>query len=136
MNALAAGDKVTTLLSVTDCDTGDTATYVVHTTVVTAFMAGGFRWEHGTARLLPGSTITVNGRYDRLFADEHLTWLRGWPEWDSPEVRALLVADGMGPGAVPETLFAEDTSPGYSSAWRYDLDRYLDDDFEPRGLVR
>ena len=46
--------------------------------------------------------MTVTGAWDRLFADEHVTWIRGWPELDSPEVQALLVADALGPGAVPE----------------------------------
>lgn len=118
-----AGDKVTTLLAVTDAETGDLATYVVRTTVATAFMPDGFRWGSGHGRIGKGVTITVNGVCcDRLFADEHLTWIRGWPAWDSPEVQALLVADAMGPGAMPEHELAHlDSGDCLSTGYTFDL---------------
>ncbi len=101
-----AGDKVTTTLAVTDSETGDITTYVVRTTVVAGAAALalpiGFRWTEGSMLPTKHAQLSITGAWDRLFADEHITWIRGWPEIDSPEVQALLVADALGPGAVPE----------------------------------
>lgn len=110
-----AGDKITTTLAVTDAETGVLTTYVVRTTVATSFMPGGFRWTEGSMLPTRHASLTITGAWDRLFADEHLTWIRGWPELDSPEVQALLVADALGPGAVPE----HEMGGSYSSGMNY-----------------
>ena len=116
-----AGDKVTTLLAVTDAETGELATYVVRTTVATAFMPGGFRWTEGSMLPTKHASLSITGAWDRLFADEHVTWIRGWPELDNPEVQALLVADALGPGAVPEhALNGGGSSDPHIYAYDYD----------------
>lgn len=139
------GDKLTTVVSWFDPSTGAYAEgCVVRTTAAEVVPEDGanrdcFLWRGGELFLPNGTTVAVDilGTYHP--DDEGVTWIRDWPSLDSEEVQALVIAHTFEPGAVPSRLFTEHTSAGYtyeSGLWRYDLDGYLDDDFEARGLVR
>lgn len=134
------GDKLTTVVSWSDPTTGAFADgCVVRTTVTRSRLDEVFSFVGGELFLPNGTTVQVEIVGDFAIYDEDIAWIRGWPALDSPEVQALVVAHAMEPGAIPSRLFTEHTSPGYgydSEMWRYDLDGYMDDDFEARGLIR
>lgn len=114
------GDKLTTVVSWFDPWTGAYAEgCVVRTTAAEVAPEDGenrgcFLWRGGEL-FLPGGATPL----------------------DDEAVQALVIAHTFEPGAVPSRLFTEHSSPGIDVySWRWDLDGYLDDDFEARGLVR
>lgn len=140
---LVVGDKLTTVVSWFDPATGACAEgCVVRTTVAEVVPEDGenrgcFLWRGGELFLPGGTTVDVDilGTYHP--DDEGVTWVHGWPPLDDEAVQALVVAHTFEPGAVPSRLCTEHSSPGIDVySWRWDLDGYLDDDFEARGLVR
>jgi hypothetical protein len=137
-------DKITTVICWYNAATdGRQRGSVVRTTIDSTFSCAphpGFRWKGGHMFVAGDEHISceTQSHADRFNDDEGATWIRGWPPLDSPDVQALLVAYalGEGEGAVPEELFAEDSTPGYDFD-RYDFEGwYQTDDFEARGLVR
>lgn len=84
-------------------------------------LGGNFRWYSGTV-------------YDELanHGDENLTWIRGWHDNDSDEVKALLVARALGPSksielSVADKAFIAGTMS--EDAWRKNLDLW-DEEFK------
>lgn len=113
---IEVGAPITTMLAVTDSGAGNIATTVVRTTVATVFelaLRPGFRWAVGKQFITANITLAALGGWDCFFDEEHVTWVRGWPELDSPEVAALLVAEALGPGAIPSYDLADIRSEDY-----------------------
>lgn len=141
---LRPGDKITTLVrwASDPLRTTSEPLYFLQTHIASVFDLAprpGFRFAGGRAQLNAMWSIEADDRPgDRFFEDEGLTWIRGWPAIDSAEVDALRAAFTLGAeeGALVTELFAQDTSPYYTDPAYYQNDRYLDDDFEARGLVR
>lgn len=141
---IKVGDKITVAVSWDDPSTGACADgSLVHTTVKHVDDTSlGFFCDNDDLFLPDGTTVKVNIVGGCAFAEETLTWIRGWAPLDSPEAKALIAAHLLGPGAVPSQLFVDHSSPFYTKPWWYDFDHYgthgwvTEDDFEARGLVR
>lgn len=137
------GDKLTTVVSWSDPATGAYADgCAVRATVARSWTGrqgtDGFAFDNGTLFLPNGTTVAVDIVGEHRLDDEGVTWIPGWPPLNDEAVLALVTAHAMEQGAVPSKLFEKDdwSTPNFAEPWRYDLDGYMDDDFEARGLVR